>query len=385
MFDKIGESQSQKPAPSDDAEAARFPAVSRRRRVLFATMAVSLALAFSFLAAEIFIRSVVAGRVDLFHEKLRQPRTYASYHSDDAYWKLQARFDSKKRPTKVHPVLGWVNDVNPGTYRHYASEQVGERTPVLMYGDSFAECATKRCFEDILNKDPEFSRSHYLLNHGVGGYGVDQIALLYEKTIGLYDDPIVVFSLMTKDLDRSILSYRSMQKPYFVIKDGALELSGVPIDADQAKYLEENPPRIRSYLWRLLIHSNVLPVGLRHALTGRDDAIARKIELNRMILERVLSDLRARNVPFVVLVFHPHLKRKPMDGPGTWRDAFLRDFLEQQGVPYIWSKSVILRDAEGSGRKPAAYFFPGNNHPNGLGNRLIAREIKTSVLGLSGR
>ncbi len=362
-----------------DAGGDRSTTSTWRRRTLFAALTVLLTSALILLAAEVFVNRVVAGKIDLLSDKLRKPGAYATYHSDDDYWKLYRRFSKEEPPGKTHPVLGWVNKVDHETYEHHDVERVQGRTPVLLYGDSFAECVIDECFEDILNDDPELSRTHYLLNHGVGGYGVDQIALLYERTIGLYEDPFVVFSLMILDLDRSVLSYRSMQKPYFVIKDGSLELAGVPIDPDQAKYLDENPPRVRSYLWRLFSHSRILPPRLRGVLTERQKKIEHKKKLNRLILERVIRDFRTRNLSFVFLVFQPHLKHKPLSGPGTWREKFLKDFLEHQGVPYIWAKSVIRKDAARNKRRLSEYFFAGDNHPTELCNRLIADEIKSVV------
>ncbi len=335
---------------------------------------------FSGFAGEIFVRLIVHNKIDIFHQKLRRPKAYATFDDDD-YWKLHVKFHKKIPPEGTHPTLGWVNKVDPETYRHYAAKHIRNRTPVLLYGDSFAECVADKCFEDILNEDPAFSMSHYLLNHGQGGYGVDQIALLYERTIGIYVKPMVVLSLMTLDMDRSVLSFRLRQKPFFAIRNGDLMLEGTPVNPDQAKYLEENPPRIRSYLWRLFIHSKLLPARLRWMLKGKQKLIDYKIRLNQKILERLIFDLRARDTRFVFLIFHPHFRRQRLDGPDTWRDTFLKNFLDNQGVPYIWTKSIITADATSGNRDLSDYFLAGNNHPTELCNRLIANEIKLAVLG----
>lgn len=93
--------------------------------------------------------------------------------------------------------------------RHQDAGNIGRRRPVLLFGDSFAAgVGDAESFQNILNHDEAFSRDYYLLNYGVSGYGVDQIYLMLQHTLPLYQRTIVIFSLMTFDLDRSILTFR---------------------------------------------------------------------------------------------------------------------------------------------------------------------------------
>ncbi|MBL0020790.1 MAG: hypothetical protein IPP17_31250 [Bacteroidetes bacterium] len=54
--------------------------------------------------------------------------------------------------------------------------------------------------------------------------------LLCRKTAP-YQKPLVVFGLLTTDLDRTILPARSGQKPYYDIENGKLTLKGLPVES----------------------------------------------------------------------------------------------------------------------------------------------------------
>lgn len=344
---------------------------------------IMISTASTLLVEEGIIRVDVLRKSDVGECTFRKASRYADYLSDDDFWKLEYKFGSKhKPPQNPHPLLGWVGNFDRDNYKHNDSRSIDDRIPVLLYGDSFAACATKTCFQDLLNQDIGFSDRCYLLNYSVGGYGVDQIQLLYKHSINLYSNPIVIISFMTLDLDRSILSVRIGQKPYYTIENNLLVLKGVPINPNPVDYFEENPPRIKSYLWRLLIHSNAIPERLRYILNDEERRIRKKKRINRMIIEKIVEDLGERNLPHFFVIFHPHWPKMgtPLDGPDTWRDVFVRELLENKEIPYIWSKDIILGDAKATGKRISEYFIPANGHPTDYCNRLIANEIKKRIL-----
>jgi len=164
------------------------------------------------------------------YESLREPSAYAiavdnKYEDFDHedYWKLVFLFRNRKNLEDPHPLLGWTGTFNRNNYIHSDAGNLNGRRPVLLFGDSFAQCVDSVfCFQDYLNSDTAFSSEHYFLNYGVGGYGVDQISLLFEQVYDKYDDPFIIFSLLTTDMDRSMISFRDYQKPYFVINKGEL-------------------------------------------------------------------------------------------------------------------------------------------------------------------
>ena len=315
-------------------------------------------------------------------DRLRHPGNYADYFSDDDYFKLKYLF-GHPAPRQPHPLLGWVGSgtFDGESYLHDDIAGLQGRRPVLLYGDSFAGCVRYvACFEDILNTDPEFAEDYYLLNYGVGNYGFDQIALLFQNSVSHYKDPFVIMSLMTLDLDRSIQSARTGQKPYFTLENNELALQNVPINPDPHLFFAENPPKIKSYVYRRLTRG-YLPKPLLHTLTGEAKITAYKKQLNEKIMVEVIDELRARDLDFIFLVFHPHWPGVTvLDAETDWRDPFLRDVFDRYEVPYIWSKDLALADAGSTPLDIDTYLIPVDGHPNEYFNRIIAQAMKGHIL-----
>ncbi|MCP4203897.1 MAG: hypothetical protein GY769_18425 [bacterium] len=359
----------------------------RSARLLLLATSVLVAL----VVAELGYRAALLSDGERFR-KLKDPALYADYFSEDLHWKLHLLLDGEsKPPRRPHPVLGWVGKFSRADLRHRDSARLAGRRPVLLYGDSFAECAGDvACFEDILNRDREFSEENYLLNYGVGGYGVDQSLLLLRNTVELFDDPFVVFSLFPYDLARSALSIRIGQKPRFEVVDGALELEPTPIYESAEAFVADHPPRAVSYLYRRAVFSDLLPAWLSRTLRREAWQRQRKIEVSEGILSATLGELRRRDLGFVFLVFHGERPSdNPLFGGSDWREEFLRRWLEGNGVPYIWSKDVVAGDRGSRGSRssrewgsatPARYIDPESSHPTEHFNRIVAREIRRRVL-----
>jgi hypothetical protein len=260
---------------------------------------------------------------------------------------------------------------------------------VLLYGDSFAACAVdyKECFHGILNSDSGFSKNHFLLNYGVGGYGVDQIFLLYQKSIGQYKNPFVIVSMLTDDLDRSVLSVRTGQKPFYRLINNTLILSGIPIDPSPESFFSDNPPAVTSYLFRMFVHSDLFQKFIQskgppwriknsfsiNALEMREHIV----QINRHIILEIIRDLRERKVEFLFLIFHPQWALTSHD---DWRDEFLIRLLDSNNVPYLSSKLILKQHASQPHARYEDYYLAEDGHPNAHQNRIIAHELKTYLL-----
>jgi hypothetical protein len=340
-----------------------------------------LYLSLCFVFAEIGFRIILFSNIKTF-DKLRNPDYFTDYDSDD-YWKLYYLFGGQYKPPKqTHPLLGWIGDFSRDSYIHNKIEDIGHRRPVLLYGDSFAACVGGvLCFQDILNKDETFSKAHYLLNYGVGGYGIDQIFLLFQQSIYHYDDPFVVISLMTLDLDRSILSVRTGQKPFFQIEDNDLKLHGIPINPNPDAFFSANPPQIKSYLYRRIIYSRYLPAQMASLLRHDNDHIRKKIQINEKIILEIVRELRSKNIDYIFLVFHPHWPGvSTLDSDSDWRDDFLSQLFHENNIAYIWSKELFQQDSKDGNHSFDHYIIPGNGHPTTHFNRIIAEELKSYIL-----
>jgi hypothetical protein len=196
------------------------------------------------IASEGISRALLFSKVG-FMEKFRTPELYFDYDSKDNYWKLYYLFAGNLRPpANPHPLLAWIGDFSRENYLHHEASNIKGRKAVLLYGDSFAGCLVSKeeCSQGILNADDKFAARCYLLNCGVGNYGVDQIFLLLKNSLDHFQNPFVISSILIQDVDRSTLSVRVGQKPYFELVADELVLWGVPINADSKAFFAMNPP-----------------------------------------------------------------------------------------------------------------------------------------------
>ncbi|UCH15769.1 MAG: hypothetical protein JSV22_07325, partial [Bacteroidales bacterium] len=316
------------------------------------------------IAAEFIFRWMLFGNSKVF-EFLREPSYYSNYirqefedFHDENYWKLNYIFRRKFRNEEPHPLLGWTGYFDKKTLVHNESDNIGNKRPVLLYGNSFAMCKQQvKCFEEILNKDKDFTRGHYLLNYGVGGYGVDQIYLLLNETADMYNNPFIIFGLLTTNMDRCMLSVRDAQKPYFVITDSGLKLQGVPITMGSSEYFMKNRPEIRSYLFNKFRNSPLNPFG--HSKKKTKDYIEKTKLLNTGILNEVIKKLKESEIEYVVLLFQPvdHYGRR------DWRLNFLREYFHNNEVPYICDLDLRKADTSFTTYDLSNYTIPGDGHP----------------------
>ena len=342
--------------------------------LLFVTTTIMLLL------AEFAFRLILFSDIETF-AYLRNPYYYSDHikHKNEDfynenYWKLNYLFNKSFNVKNPNPLLGWTGFFDKKTLDHRDHKASKGKRPVLLYGDSFAMCVDScECFEDILNSDPEFASENYLLNYGVGGYGVDQIYLLFNETVDKYENPFVIFSLLTTDMDRSMLNVRDAQKPYFVLNDDGLELQGVPITLSSEEFFEQNSPDIKSYLWNKFKSSPLYPFSQNKKL--ETEYIEKIKTLNRAILTEAFKKLKELNTNYVVLIFHPvHLPRT------GWRLTFLRELCYENKVPYICDLDVRNADRNYSKYIQYKYAVMGDGHPTTYSNVLISNKLKRYIL-----
>lgn len=320
-------------------------------------------------------------RVALFSEgfvvkSLRQPWRYADSFLDGDYWKLATLFgtvDGAMRAGAQHTTLGWspiLTAENPlGIYADSPPEPSSLREPVLVYGDSFIAGATP-----MHAKIPQLLESlgsgRVFVNLGVSGFGVDQIFLRYLETVDRFASPTVVVGILMDDVNRSIMPYRMAPKPYFEVESGRLALRASTVTQTPAEYLAEHPPEIRSYLFRLAMFRirDALPDGLFNWMLGYDRQIERIREVNRLILESLRDEASRRRQPlFVILFYGVYELERPV-----WQEQFLKDTLRDLGIPYYDTRPAIEAAMRTGGSGFWEFYYRHNNHPNELGNQLIA-------------
>ncbi|HMQ86629.1 MAG TPA: carbamoyltransferase N-terminal domain-containing protein [Flavilitoribacter sp.] len=120
---------------------------------------------------------------------------------------------------------------------------------ILLLGDSYTAgygVNNEHRFSDLL----EIEYDCKTINLAVSGYGVDQQVLAYKKYGKHIDHDIVIFVPFLDDLTRSCLKARIglqrstgkrilIPKPYFLLKNGQLELRNVPVPKDRKLFVED--------------------------------------------------------------------------------------------------------------------------------------------------
>ncbi|MFO0733741.1 MAG: hypothetical protein U0361_22840 [Nitrospiraceae bacterium] len=348
-----------------------------RKHLLANLLLLCFSTAVTLVASEYAFRWVLFSGLPML-ERFKQPYHFA-YTYEENYGKLYHLWGGKYQgPATPHPLLGWVGYFSRETYLHDDEGQLGERQPILLYGDSFAQCASAasgECFHQILNSNPSFAGSRYMLNYGVGGYGLDQMLLLLRETLPLYKRAMAIVGVFTDDLDRSVMGFRIGQKPYFELDGRGLQLHGVPIDPDPVRYLNDHPVDIRSYLLQFVLHSNHAPRVLVDYLAGR--AIQKIESIGTRLLEGTIEHLRARNIPFLFIIFSS-LDEMQSD-TRSWREALLVRTLEEHRVPFIASKELIRKAAQEQNKKVADFFLAEDMHPTAEQNRIISSAISDAI------
>jgi len=359
-------------------------------------------LALGALMCELLLRAALFGG-HAAAWRMRRPGLYAHPQASEDYFLLQHRFGSAQPVPEplYHPALGWVSealatgDVERSVHRDLRAlaGAVGRR-PVLLYGDSYAHGTTPRGerIEDFfaaVDEAGEFA----LLNHGVQGYGLDQIVLLLEATLdhalselGPAARPIVVLGVyVDDDLDRCALGLRGWPKPWFERAESGLELCGVPVPS-LAEFRARRPLAIRSYLLRRFTHEAALwPAGWHQRWTGLTALQSRKEALVAPLVRRFVEHARARSVEVLALVFEGE-SRTQSDSARDWRDAALDAALDACDLRVMRSGAALRTAAAAGGASIHDCFGrsgPTLEHFNAEGNRAVAAALLAELRGLT--
>jgi hypothetical protein len=191
------------------------------------------------------------------------------------------------------------------------------RPLILFVGDSFVwgvDAETSERFTDLLRERIEqFS----VLNAGVSGYGTDQ-ELLWLKRVWPRVRPAIVVLLFCTDNDRldngTNVRYGGYRKPYFdTSSDGTLSLKGEPVPKSLKLLIREHWLLRHLWLWRLASLAYVevnspqvfVPDPTEKIVSAIDEFVASNGAKLLVALQRtdaqLISHLRARGIPFVVL------------------------------------------------------------------------------------
>lgn len=212
---------------------------------------------------------------------------------------------------KYHPILGWTLKENLNKVNVYngsvSSNSAGIRgkkeysiektnkTRILTIGDSFTfgeGINDNKTFSTYLEKMYENSE---VINMGVHGYGTDQ-QLLKLKISGLkYNPDIVILGFYYNDIYRNELSFRDFVKPKFILKNGNLTLTNVPVISPK-EY--EKAFRLRTF--------NYLKI-LKDKFFGQKINEEKNFNLSYRLLEEIIKESQSANAT-PIFVYLPRKK-----------------------------------------------------------------------------
>lgn len=302
---------------------------------------------------------------------VRRPALYADWYSDDDYWLLQQRWDRRWRhasPERVHEVLGWsraeVTPSNPlGLNETAVARLATDGAKALFFGDSFVRGSAERAYQLPEYLNDRLSGEATVVDVSVNGYGLDQIYLLFRELHPRAAGSLFLVGILTNDdLDRTVLTVRTSQKPYFVPDErGALELRGVPIQRDQAAYFENARLTFRSFFL----------ASVRQRLLGSDRRLDAKKRISTSLISRFLDDARKANSEIVFVLFYTERGLRE----DSWQEQFLLATLRQAKARFVDTKPLLLQHATASVTSLRSLYVPGDGHHNSTGNRVIGDGI----------
>lgn len=100
---------------------------------------------------------------------------------------------------------------------------------ILILGDSYTfgdEVSDNETYAFYLQ---EMLPHTEVINLGVHGYGHDQMLILLKEEGVKYKPDIVILGFVRSDMSRNLLTFRSVAKPRFILKNGELKLIGSPV------------------------------------------------------------------------------------------------------------------------------------------------------------
>jgi hypothetical protein len=95
-----------------------------------------------------------------------------------------------------------------------------------------------------------------------------------------------------------------------------------------------------------------------------------KVEVNSALIRQIVQDCRREKLRIAFVVFSAYLK----SGQSGWRERFLRETFEEEGVSFLDTRAYLTRMAEKESR-PVTDYVLDDGHLNAEGNALVARQL----------
>lgn len=197
---------------------------------------------------------------------------------------------------QVDSLFGWTcnnkiaPEINPQGFRDTKDFNTvdlnSEKIRVMILGDSFILGVNVRATENVPSVlQTKLKDKYEVFNLGMGGWGIDQMYLAYQKYKDVIQPHIVILAFIDDDISRVLEAYRmfEMNKPCLAIKNGEL-------------VLQTSVSRSRLFLDRILGKSVFLSLFMRQIyLIKEARPIVKHVFLN------IAQETQLKKVKFVVI------------------------------------------------------------------------------------
>ncbi|MFZ5802457.1 MAG: hypothetical protein ACOY3K_05020 [Candidatus Omnitrophota bacterium] len=287
---------------------------------------------------------------------------------NDAFYKIRNIWNPHDLWKKAHPLIGWVRNLptaeNPLGLDPATLSILRENAPkIFFYGDSYVTGMSNNQIK-IPDFMDEKTRPFRVASFACASYGLDQIFLMFKNSYALDPDALFLVGIYMDDIHRLILSYRTLQKPFFDLSPtGELVLKGLPLDPDQRSYLKRNPLFVGSYFLRFL-HRYFLKESRKQRAALRE----RKEKVTSALIREFarIAKRENRRLAFVLFFNESDMGKEP------WQRKLLVEEFRRHEVPFVATDLLLKDHARKNGLALSAFYDPENYHHSDLGNQVIA-------------
>jgi hypothetical protein len=335
------------------------------KKLIFATLPLLLLAFLALLAGEAFLRTRYDGTAAI--KGVTQWQT-AGWEDLTYHWDI------------YHPVLGWTNlpgykstgdvpfevTINSqglrGT-REYAEQPPDGIQRILVFGDSTIFGEEVDDHESVPAILETRMTGVEVLNFGVHGYGMGQVALRLEEEGFALEPDLVVVVYLDYDFLRDRLPNFFHAKPTFQLEDGALRVANVPVPEFSREPWVVRHSYAVAWLWGL--NNRLKPISSKR--------LADQLAVTSAILDRIQTNCSERGVPLTLVhitAWHT-LLQFDADAVERWRLAQIRGMLQNRDVDFLDLFPYLREQYLQFGSELVA----SQGHWNARGNRLIADQI----------
>lgn len=319
--------------------------------------------------------------------------------------------------------LGWKNKINASGIFHTAEtasyveinskglreEEFGYDKPkdikrILFFGDSFTwgyGINISDRFTDIFERiiQERASREYEVINMGTSGYGTDQEYLLLAQEGVKYAPDIIIFVYFWNDIrDVSRNQMYSYPRPFYVLKDGKLNLTNVPVPKREINwnervenekrsfigYIDETLSSLRAYSF---LRNRILSMNIArkayYRLYGRypyerygEAAIMNQTQkvLDSILLES--KHIANKQKAEFVLILLPS-KEQVYKRADKADFEHLENFAETNGIEIIDLLPLLIEE----GKNDRGIYFTLDSHLSKQGNSIVGEFIANKMIG----